>query len=183
MRKGYSCITQFGIKSVHPKVIVPLVKINYHFIQFLRALFLATHWYSPLSVLFIFVMVNRLLSSERPISELLFIRDPSLTQDIDGSVVMDKSDYHEKMDALVNDKQTYEELKRDPAPALQRKLNITLLTLKKTNVIDTHRYYRLRCSVPQLPNFMVCRNYTNLVSQCDLLFPSVVLRHTNCPST
>ena len=26
-------------------------------------------------------------------------------------------------------------------------------------------------------NFMVCRNYTNLVSQCDLLFLSVVLRH------
>ena len=55
------------------------------------------------------------------------------------------------MDALVNDKQTYEELKRDPTPALQRKLNSTLLTLKKTNAIDTQRYYRLRCSVPQPP--------------------------------
>ena len=55
------------------------------------------------------------------------------------------------MDALVNDKQTYEELKRDPAPALQCKLNSTLLTLKKTNTIDTQRYYRLRCSVPQPP--------------------------------
>ena len=31
------------------------------------------------------------------------------------------------------------------------KLNITLLTLKKTNAIDTQRYYRLRCSVPQPP--------------------------------
>ena len=48
-------------------------------------LFLATHWYSPLSVLLIFVIVNRLLSSERPILELMFRRDPSLTQDIDGS--------------------------------------------------------------------------------------------------
>ena len=64
---------------------------------------------------------------------------------------MDKTDYHDKMDALVNDKQTYEELKRDPTPALQRKLNSTLLTLKKTNAIDTQRYYRLRCSVPQPP--------------------------------
>ncbi|CAH3130034.1 unnamed protein product [Pocillopora meandrina] len=63
---------------------------------------------------------------------------------------MDKTDYHDKM-ALVNDKQTYEELKRDPAPALQCKLNSTLLTLKKTNAIDTQRYYRLRCSVPQPP--------------------------------
>ena len=34
------------------------------------------------------------------------------------TVVMDKTDYHDKMDALVNDKQTYEELKRDPTPAL-----------------------------------------------------------------
>ena len=65
------------------------------------------------------------------------------------TVVMDKTDYHDKMDALVNDKQTYQELKRDSTPALQRKLNRTLLTLKKTNVIDTQRYYRLRCSVPQ----------------------------------
>ena len=49
------------------------------------------------------------------------------------------------MDALVNDKQTYEKLKREPTPALQRKLNSTLLTLKKTDAIDTQRYYRLRC--------------------------------------
>ena len=55
------------------------------------------------------------------------------------------------MDVLVNDKQTYEELKRDPTPALQRKLTSTLLTLKRTNAIDTQRSYRLRCSVPQPP--------------------------------
>ena len=36
------------------------------------------------------------------------------------TVVMDKTDYYDKMDALVNDKQTYELLKRDPTPALQR---------------------------------------------------------------
>ena len=47
---------------------------------------------------------------------------------------MDKTYYYDKMDALVNDKQTYEELKRDPTPALQRKLNSKLLTLKKTDV-------------------------------------------------
>ena len=35
------------------------------------------------------------------------------------TVVMDKTDYHDKMDAIVNDKQTYKELKRDPTPALQ----------------------------------------------------------------
>ena len=55
------------------------------------------------------------------------------------------------MDALVNNKQTYEVLKRDPTPALQRKLNNILVTLKKTDRIDFRRYNRLRCSVPQPP--------------------------------
>ena len=67
------------------------------------------------------------------------------------TVVMDKTDYSDKTDALVNDKQTYEELKRDPTPALQRKFYSKILTLKKTDAIDTQRYYRLRCSVPQPP--------------------------------
>ena len=33
---------------------------------------------------------------------------------------MDKTDYYDKMDTLVNDKQTSKELKRDPTPALER---------------------------------------------------------------
>ena len=48
---------------------------------------------------------------------------------------MDKIDYFDKMDALVSDKQTYEELKRDPTSALLRKLNSKILTLKKTDAI------------------------------------------------
>ena len=67
------------------------------------------------------------------------------------TVVMDKTDYNDKMDSLVNDKQTYEVLKPDSTPALQRKLNNKLLTLKKTDKIDFRRYNRLRCSVPQSP--------------------------------
>ena len=55
------------------------------------------------------------------------------------------------MDVLVNNKQTYEVLKRDPTPSLQRKLNNKLLTLKKTGRIDFRRYNRLRCGVPQPP--------------------------------
>ena len=67
------------------------------------------------------------------------------------TLVMDKTDYFDKMDALVSDKQTYEELKRDPTPALLRKLNSKILTLKKTDPIDTQRYYRLGCPIPQPP--------------------------------
>ena len=62
---------------------------------------------------------------------------------------MGKTDCHDKMDELVNDKQTYEVLKRDPTPALQRKLNSKLLQLKKADAIYIRRYNRLRCPVPQ----------------------------------
>jgi len=36
-------------------------------------------------------------------------------------------------------------------PGLQRKLNSKILTLKKTDAINTRRYYRPGCSVPQPP--------------------------------
>ena len=62
---------------------------------------------------------------------------------------MDKKDYMDKMDSLANGKQTYEPLKRDPTPALQRRLNSKLLHLKKTETSDIQLYYRLRCRVPQ----------------------------------
>ena len=39
------------------------------------------------------------------------------------NVSMNKTDYIDKMDALVNDKQTYEILKRHPTPALQCKVD------------------------------------------------------------
>ena len=85
------------------------------------------------------------------------------------TVVMDKTDHFDKMDALVNNKKTYEELKRDPAPALQRKLNSKILTLKKSDAFDTQRYYRLRCSVPQPPKlYGLPIHCTNLVYRCDL---------------
>ena len=65
------------------------------------------------------------------------------------TVAMDKEDYSDKMDSLVNDKQTCEPLKRDPTPSLQRRLNGKLLDLKKTEAINIQLYSRLRYSVPQ----------------------------------
>ena len=65
------------------------------------------------------------------------------------TVVIDKKDYTDKMDSLVNDKQTYEPLKHDPTPALQQKLNSKPLNLKMTETIDILLYCRLRCRIPQ----------------------------------
>ena len=97
---------------------------------------------------------NNLTKDERQVLKRLKNDNNIVTLPADKgrvTVAMDKTDYFDKMNALVNDKQTYEELKRDSTPALQRKLNSKILTLKKTDAIDTRRYYRLRCSVPQPP--------------------------------
>ena len=64
---------------------------------------------------------------------------------------MDKTDHHNNMDTLVNDKQTYEVLTRDPTLTLQRKLKKKIFSLKQNDVIYNPQYFRLRCSVPQSP--------------------------------
>ena len=79
---------------------------------------------------------------------------------------MDKKDYTDKMDSLVNDKQTYEPLRRDPTPALQRRLNSKLLDLKKSETIDIQLYYRLRCRVPQSAKRTSKLHKPNIVSFC-----------------
>ena len=74
------------------------------------------------------------------------------------TVVMDKTDYFDKMEALVNDKQTYEELKRDPTPLLQRKLSSKILTLKKTDAIDTTKLHKP--GIPMRPIVSFCGSPT-----------------------
>ena len=49
---------------------------------------------------------------------------------------MDKKDYSDKMNPLVNNKQTCKPLKCDPSPALPLRLNGKLVDLKKTETID-----------------------------------------------
>ena len=51
------------------------------------------------------------------------------------TVVMDKTNCSDKMDALVNDIQTYELFKRDPTPSLQRTLNNKTFSMRKSNTI------------------------------------------------
>ena len=47
---------------------------------------------------------------------------------------------------------TYEILKRDPTPSLQRKLNSKIFSMRKANMINLQTYYRLcRCSVARPP--------------------------------
>ena len=99
------------------------------------------------------------------------------------TAVMDKTDYHDKMDELLNDKQTYEVLKRDPTPALQRKLNSKLLQPKKADAIDIRRYNRLRCPVPQPAKLYGLPKLHKPNFPMRPIVRSVVRRLTNCRNT
>ena len=68
------------------------------------------------------------------------------------SVVMNKTEYHQKMCNLVNDDITYKRLKKDPFKKLQRKLNEKLYLLHQANILKKQIYSRLYCSVAQTPN-------------------------------
>ena len=86
------------------------------------------------------------------------------------AVVMDKKDYTDEMDSLVNDReQAYEPLRRDPTPALQRRLNGKLLDLKlKRQRLSTFNYITDSDAAHhnQL-NFTDYLNYTSLRYRCD----------------
>ena len=58
-------------------------------------------------------------------------------------VVMDKSDYDNKMEALLNDRNTYELVSTAPFRRIERDLNAMLLSLKKQKKIDEPTYRKL----------------------------------------
>ena len=50
-------------------------------------------------------------------------------------VIMDRNDYECKLTTMLNDERTYKEVKKDPAPSLERKMNVKLLSLNKQGSI------------------------------------------------
>ena len=67
------------------------------------------------------------------------------------TVVMNKTEYREKMDNLVGDDKTDKKLKSDPSKKLQQKLNFKLYPLLQTNNLKRPLYSRLYYSVAQTP--------------------------------
>ena len=58
-------------------------------------------------------------------------------------VVMDKTDYDKKMEELLSDHNTYEEVAKPPFKRIERELNSQLLALKQHNKLDHHTYSKL----------------------------------------
>ena len=59
-------------------------------------------------------------------------------------MVMDRTDYNEKMETLLSDHQTYQLVHKSPFAKIERELNHKLLDLNKKGKIDGSTYYKLR---------------------------------------
>ena len=64
---------------------------------------------------------------------------------------MDRNEYDRKMQEMLGDDQTYKKLKKDPAPALERKMNALLLSMNKKGSIPDKLYEMLRSSAGRNP--------------------------------
>ncbi|MDA8003198.1 MAG: hypothetical protein MPL62_18085, partial [Alphaproteobacteria bacterium] len=68
-----------------------------------------------------------------------------------STVVMDRSDYRTKVQALLSDRDTYQPMAKDPTGALERKMNSTLWSLRQKNLLSDGVYRRLRSSAGGVP--------------------------------
>ena len=68
-----------------------------------------------------------------------------------STVVMDKSEYQDKVDSLLGDRKFYKVLKKDPTPSTERDMNASLLKMKKEGTIPEPLYHRLRSSGGHIP--------------------------------
>ena len=66
-------------------------------------------------------------------------------------MVMDRMEYEDKMKALLSDQSAYEVLRKDPSPALQRRINSLLLSLKRGNKLSPCMYDILSCTSGSTP--------------------------------
>ena len=68
-----------------------------------------------------------------------------------ATVVLDKEGYEGKMKSMLSDENTYKKMSRDPAPALERRMNDFLIAVKKKGVLPTNLYYKIRSSAGKTP--------------------------------
>ena len=52
-----------------------------------------------------------------------------------ATVVMDKVEYEDKISTMLSDEATYKSIAKDPAPALERRMNSLLLSLRRSDAI------------------------------------------------
>ena len=68
-----------------------------------------------------------------------------------ATVVLNRQDYEQRMEDMLSDRSTYQVLRKDPTPCLQRQMNSSLLKLKTDGELSNVTYNRLRCSSGSIP--------------------------------
>ena len=68
-----------------------------------------------------------------------------------STVILDKNEYEEKVNNMLADKKTYEELPDDPTPKYKRKLVSILTSLKKEGKISEAKYKELYPTAENVP--------------------------------
>ena len=66
-------------------------------------------------------------------------------------MVMDHNDYSSKLEAMLEDRDTYQPVAKDPTAALERKMNSVLLDLRRAGRLPGNTYYQLHSSAGQVP--------------------------------
>lgn len=62
------------------------------------------------------------------------------------TVIMDKNDYVNRMNKLLDEPLTYRKLNKDPINKITSKLNSMVKAWRDTDIIDEHVYRALRCT-------------------------------------
>ena len=66
-------------------------------------------------------------------------------------VVMNRTDYDEKMQKMLSEKSTHQPIEKDPTPSLERKMNAQLMRLKRSGRLSNDLYTQLRSSAGRVP--------------------------------
>ncbi|XP_041461178.1 uncharacterized protein LOC121412434 [Lytechinus variegatus] len=104
--------------------------------------------------------VTNALSDAKPPKQNLSKEERSAIQDLrrnqaihilqadkgNATVIMDQDAYDDKIEEILQDKDTYSKLNRDPTQANERKINQQLLTLHRSDALPKALYFQLRSS-------------------------------------
>ena len=68
-----------------------------------------------------------------------------------ATVLLDREEYDQQIVDMLSDEKTYRKINKDPAPALERRMNALLLGLHRKGTIPKKLYEKLRSSAGQNP--------------------------------
>ncbi len=90
-------------------------------------------------------------------------------------VVMDRSEYDEKMKSMLSDRDTYEIVEKPPFRKVERELNAQLLRFKNEQKLNYHTYMKLRSMTAHHLLLGIQLNTINLTTHYDLSSPVLAL--------